>query len=424
MSLPATRERRPSFGPTVYHDEEEVTVKRPPRVFYEEVAREKPRRSSSVNSYPATAHHENARKAGDITSPVQSPNKAGFVESVIEKQYIDDEKGFIEKPFTADEKYYTEPYGGDRNSHHRGRRGVIDKYFPPQHEEAFDRSQLWWSRVRHAIREPLSEFFGVFVLVLFGDGAIAQVVLSKNTRGDWQSICWGWGLGVMLGVYVAGISGSNINPAVTFTNCVFRKHPWHKFPVYLIAQVLGAFCAAGVVYANYKSAIDVFEGGVGIRTVPGYSQNATAGIFATYPQPFMTQTGEFFSEFICATLLMFTIYALKDEKNRYADKFIPLILFFVVFGIGACFGWETGFAINMARDFGPRLMTYCLGYGNEVWTAAGHYFWIPMVAPFLGCLFGAWLYDMFLYTGESPVNTPYMGLQRLLRQGPANDNPV
>ena len=115
----------------------------------------------------------------------------------------------------------------------------------------------------------------------------------------------------------------------------------------------------------------------------------------------MTQTGEFFSVFICATLLMFTIYALKDEKNRFADKFIPLILFFVDFGIGACFGWETGFAINMARDFGPRLMTDCLGYGNEVWTAAGHYFWIPMVAPFLGCLFGAWLYDMFLYTGKS-----------------------
>lgn len=108
----------------------------------------------------------------------------------------------------------------------------------------------------------------------------------------------------MLGVYASGISGAHINPAVTFANCVFRKFPWRKFPVYALAQVLGAMCASGVVYANYKSAIDVFEGGVGIRTVPGYSQNATAGIFCTYPAEFLTRTGQFFSEFIASTLLM------------------------------------------------------------------------------------------------------------------------
>lgn len=108
----------------------------------------------------------------------------------------------------------------------------------------------------------------------------------------------------MLGVYASGISGAHINPAVTFANCVFRGFPWRKFPVYALAQVLGAMCAAGVVYANYKSAIDVFEGGAGIRTVPGYSKNATAGIFCTYPAEFMTKTGQFFSEFIASTLLM------------------------------------------------------------------------------------------------------------------------
>src|SRR5271170_3278729 len=74
-------------------------------------------------------------------------------------------------------------------------------------------------------------------------------------------------LGVMIGVYTAGISGAHLNPAVTLANCVFRKFPWRKFPIYLVAQVLGAMCASAVVYANYKSAIDVFEGGAGIRTV-------------------------------------------------------------------------------------------------------------------------------------------------------------
>lgn len=168
-----------------------------------------------------------------------------------------------------------------------------------------------------------------------------------------------------------------------------------------------------VVYANYKSAIDVFEGGSGIRTVPGYSDTATAGIFCTYPAPFMTKTGMFFSEFIASALLMFLIYALKDEGNIGAGPLTPLGLFFIIFGIGACFGWETGYAINLARDFGPRLVSYMLGYGHEVWAAGGYYFWIPMVSPFFGCTFGAWLYDVFLFTGESPINTPAMGLMRL-----------
>lgn len=204
----------------------------------------------------------------------------------------------------------------------------------------------------------------------------------------------------MLGVYTAGISGAHLNPAVTFANCVFRKFPWRKFPFYLLAQLLGAMCASGVVYANYKSAIDVYEGGPGIRSVPGYSANATAGIFCTYPAAFMTKTGQFFSEFIASTLLMFLIYALKDDGNLGAGNLTPLGLFFVIFGIGACvsilprspclisfcadivfcmkFGWETGYAINLARDFGPRLMSYMLGYGMNVWRAGSYYFWVSI----------------------------------------------
>jgi aquaglyceroporin related protein len=171
----------------------------------------------------------------------------------------------------------------------------------------------------------------------------------------------------MLGVYTAGISGAHLNPAVTFANCVYRKFPWRKFPIYLVAQVLGAMVASAVVYANYKSAIDVFEGGPNIRTVG--SNTSTAGIFCTYPAAFMTKTGQFFSEFIASTILMFCIYALKDDGNLGAGNLTPLGLFFVIFGIGACFGWETGYAINLARDFGPRLVSYMIGYGHEVWSA-------------------------------------------------------
>lgn len=197
---------------------------------------------------------------------------------------------------------------------------------------------MLWPRVRRVFRDAFSEFMGTFVLIMFGDGVVAQVVLSNGEKGDYQSISWGWGIGVMLGVYVSGISGAHINPAVTLANCVYRDFPWRKFPVYLVAQVLGAMCASGVVYANYKSAIDVFEGGSNVRTVPGYSETATAGIFCTYPAPFMTKTGQFFSEFIASALLMFLIYAIKDDHNIGAGKLTPLALFFVIFGIGACFG--------------------------------------------------------------------------------------
>ncbi|KAL2000300.1 hypothetical protein VTN02DRAFT_3306 [Thermoascus thermophilus] len=276
--------------------------------------------------------------------------------------------------------------------------------------------QLLWSRIRHYSREAFSEFFGTMILLLFGDGVVAQVTLSGGTKGDYQSISWGWGLGVMLGIYASGMSGAHINPAVTFAYCVFRKFPWRKLPIYMIAQVLGAMCGSAIVYGNYKSAIDAFEGGSNIRTVPGYSKNATAGIFCTYPAEFMTKTGQFFSEFVTSSILMFMIFALKDEGNLAAGPFTPLALCFVIFGIGASFGWETGYAMNLARDFGPRLMSYFLGYGHEVWAAGNYYFWVPMVAPFFGCTFGGWLYDIFLYTGDdSPVNTPWMGLKRPFR---------
>ncbi|EHY61025.1 Aquaglyceroporin-9 [Exophiala dermatitidis] len=283
----------------------------------------------------------------------------------------------------------------------------------PQADVVQQEPDLLWSRIRHTLREPFSEFFGVFILILFGDGVVAQVVLSNGEKGDYQSISWGWGLGVMLGVYSSGISGAHLNPAVTFANCVFRKFPWRKFPGYMLAQILGAMTASAIVYANYKSAIDVFEGGPDIRTVGG--KTSTAGIFCTYPAEFMTKTGQFFSEFIASAILMFLIYALKDDGNIGAGPLTPLGLFFVIFGIGACFGWETGYAINLARDFGPRLVSYMIGYGHEVWSAGGYYFWVPMVAPFCGCTFGGWLYDVFLFTGESPINTPYMGLARFLK---------
>ncbi|PVI00333.1 aquaporin [Periconia macrospinosa] len=297
-----------------------------------------------------------------------------------------------------------------------------------------DRQKLLWSRIRIALREPFAEFWGVVIMILFGDGSVAQVLLSTgqtgapggNGFGAYQSISWGWGLGVMLGIYVAGDSGAYLNPAITFCSCLFRQLPWRRFPVYFIAQVLGAFVGSGIVYAVYYPGIDYFEGGPGVRTVPP-AKKATAGIFCTYPQAFLNNGQQFVSEFVASAILMFVIFALKDPGNNgigKSDKWFPLCIFFLIFGLGACFGWETGYAINLARDFGPRLMSYAVGYGSEVWSAGSYYFWVsktnseylqvPMVAPFVGCAFGGFLYDLFIFTGPSPVNTPWIGLKLIL----------
>ncbi|KAH8807641.1 putative aquaglyceroporin [Xylogone sp. PMI_703] len=263
-------------------------------------------------------------------------------------------------------------------------------------------------------REVFAEYFGSLIMVLFGEGAIAQVLLSNGQKGNYQSVCWSWGIGVMIGVT---IGGNHLNPAVTFTNCVFRNFPWYKFPIYALAQLLGSMSAAAIIYGNYRSAINLYEGGPDVRTVPGYSATATAGIFSTYPAgKFIAYPEQIFSEFVASFILMFGIFALTADKSDLPDfrHFTPLAFMLLLFGIGSAFGWETGYAINMARDLGPRLLSYYLGYGSEVWTAGGYYFWVPIIVPFVGCVSGGWIYDMFLYTGKSPANVPWLVLKRII----------
>ena len=186
-------------------------------------------------------------------------------------------------------------------------------------------------------------------------------------------------LGVMLGVYVGGKSGAHLNPAVTFADwqSFFENSPGASFRDTCWLRRVGP-CSRHSWSMATTSPPSISSREVrGIRTVPGYSNHSTAGIFCTYPAPFMSTTGQFFSEFIASAILMFCIYALRDDDNLGSGNLTPLGLFFVIFGIeGACFGWETGYAINFARDFGPRLVSYMLGYGHEVWSAGNYYFWV------------------------------------------------
>ncbi|KAH9067500.1 aquaporin [Lactarius vividus] len=268
-----------------------------------------------------------------------------------------------------------------------------------------------WAFIRDHIREPAAEMLGTMILIMFGTGGVCQVVLSNNTKvvsapkGDWLSLTSGWAVGAALGVWISGgISGGHLNPVVTICSAIFRKFPWKKVPLYIFGQLIGAFFGSLFVYANYSHAIDLFEGGKGIRTVPG-----TASLFTSYAAPYMPAANCFFDEFFATFLLLIAVWAVTDPRNSPPPSgMVPLVIFFVVLGIGTTFGMQTGFAINPARDLGPRLMTFTVGYGGEVFTYRNQFwFWCTTLGPLLGGIFACFLYDSLLYLGhDSPVNAP------------------
>src|SRR6266446_5982606 len=236
---------------------------------------------------------------------------------------------------------------------------------------------------RGLARELLAEFLGTFVLIVFGVGVVAQTVLSKGAAGTTLSINIAWGLAVTMGCYVcAGVTGAHLNPAVTIGLAVHRRFPWTKVPPYAVAQIAGAFAASAVVYVTYREALTAFDGGV--RQVIG--PQATAGIWATYPQPFLSVfPGGFIDQVVGTALLVGVIFGITDERNAPAPAGLaPVIVGLLVVAIGMAFGFNAGYAINPARDFGPRLFTAMAGWGGSVFTAANGWWWVPVVAPLVG----------------------------------------
>lgn len=248
---------------------------------------------------------------------------------------------------------------------------------------------------RHLVRELLAEFLGTFVLIVFGVGVVAQVVLSKQTAGTYLSINIAWGLAVTMACYVsAGVTGAHLNPAVTLALAVHRRFAWSKVLPYSLAQLAGAFVASVVVYATYHEALNAFDGGV--RQVLGAT--GTAGIWATYPQPFLSVfPGGFVDQVVGTALLVGVILGITDERNSPAPAGLaPVIVGLLVVLIGATFGFNSGYAINPARDFGPRLFTAVGGWGTEVFRAGSGWWWVPIVAPCIGGVLGGWVYDVFV----------------------------
>nr|BAF63030.1 aquaporin [Dryophytes japonicus] len=250
-------------------------------------------------------------------------------------------------------------------------------------------------RIRNKlIRQALAECLGTLILVMFGCGSVAQVVLSKGSHGLFLTVNLAFGFAVMLGILIAGqVSGGHLNPAVTFALCIMAREPWIKFPVYTLAQTLGAFLGAGIVYGLYYDAIWYFANDQLYVMGP----NGTAGIFATYPTEHLTLMNGFFDQFIGTAALVVCVLAIVDPYNNPIPRGLEAFTVgFVVLVIGLSMGFNSGYAVNPARDFGPRLFTALAGWGTEVFSAGGQWWWVPIVSPLLGAFAGVLVYQLMI----------------------------
>ncbi|GAA5862165.1 hypothetical protein JCM8547_007761 [Rhodosporidiobolus lusitaniae] len=281
-----------------------------------------------------------------------------------------------------------------------------------QWEHDFDQAddlpiRNWWGTVRFALREPLAEFLGTLALVVIGIGSDCQTKISQNTMGAYQSMNWAWGLGVMTSIYIAGgVSGGHTNPAVTLVLALFRGFPWKMVPRYIFAQIFGAFCGALIIYGNYKRAIQEYDSEKLIYATT--TSNASATLFITAPATQIGNTVEgFCQEVLASGILTIAVLALGDENNAPPGAGLgAIVLGFVVVAIGMSNGWISGYAINIARDLGPRLALWCLGYGIKLWHH-DDWWWLAgaICGPVVGSIAGALAYDICIFTGPgSPVN--------------------
>ncbi|SFF31495.1 glycerol uptake facilitator protein [Actinacidiphila alni] len=249
--------------------------------------------------------------------------------------------------------------------------------------------------------ELSAEFVGTMILILIGVGVVAQVAAGgdltdpKGGLGGHDSIAWAWGLGVTLGVYVAArLSGAHLNPAVTLTLAVFKGFSWKKVLPYSIAQTLGAFVAALVVRWNYSEILGHADPGHTIKTQTVFSTlpgngSLTAGVH---------EWGAFRDQVIGTAILLILILAITDVLNTAPGANLgPFIVGLIVVAIGMAYGANAGYAINPARDLGPRLASYLTGYGSAWRDQWGNlYFWVPIVGPLVGGVLGGVLYKYLI----------------------------
>ena len=228
----------------------------------------------------------------------------------------------------------------------------------------------------------MAEVVGTMFLVLLGDGVVAAVVLNKTKaqNSGWMVITTGWALGVAMGVYAVGrISGAHLNPAITLGLAVIGRFSWRAVPTYMAAQFLGAFLGAVIVWLAYLAHWPVTE-----------DKSAKLIVFSTVPA-IRRLPMNLLTEIIGTFVLMFGVLAILANAAPTQSGLFPLLVGFLVWSIGLSLGAPTGYAINPARDLGPRLAHALLpiaGKGDSDWS----YSWVPVLGPVLGGVAGAVAY--------------------------------
>ncbi len=251
---------------------------------------------------------------------------------------------------------------------------------------------------RQLIGELISEAIAIFIIIAFGDLVACMYVLydpSPYVNAYW-GVCISWGLAVTLAIYVTGsVSGTHANPAVTLALAVFRGFPWRKVVPYWIAQVVGAFIGAVIVYALFQPVIDHYNDVNHLTRAAG----GAAGVFFTHPGLAITPMHALSDQIILTAFLLFGIFAITEQYNEMAPQANSgaLIIGFLVAIIGASMGYLEAWAINPARDFGPRLFAYLAGWGNSALPSPNNYWWIPIVGPLIGGVVGAGAYQLLIH---------------------------
>ena len=255
-----------------------------------------------------------------------------------------------------------------------------------------------------ALRQPtlssqcIAEFFGTALLIFFGTGCVAALKVAGASFGLWE-ISIIWGIGVSMAIYLtAGVSGAHLSPAVSIALSVFGGFEKRKLPFYILAQVAGAFCGAALVYTLYSSLFFDYEQAHAM--VRGSQESLElASVFSTYPHAALSTGQAFLVEMIITAILMAVIMALTDDNNGLPrGPMAPLLIGLLIAVIGSAMGPLTGFAMNPARDLGPKLMTFMAGWGEVALTGGRDipYFLIPVFAPITGACLGAALYRLLI----------------------------
>lgn len=244
------------------------------------------------------------------------------------------------------------------------------------------------------------------IVMIIGICTSLAVVTSNSTSGDYQSTNWAWGLGITVGIYIAGgISGAHLNPAISIALWFYRGFPFRKALVYIAAQVLGAFLGALIAYGLYRDAIFASNPSGSHDLLNSDSSKA----FFTRPAAFAGVGTSFANEFVATAILTCAILALGDDSNAPPGAGMhALIVGLIVTVLTMAFGDNTGACLNPARDFGPRLAAAAVGYGRDVFTVENAWWaYGAWGATITGALGGGFLYDAAIFVGgESPINYP------------------